>query len=83
VKEAQAAAGQAAPEKNESDEPALTGRSKVIAEKMHCPCGCAHTLTECTCNTAREIRKQLRTRDFTNQSDEEVIKSLNREFCMK
>lgn len=81
--EAQAAAGQAAQEENVPDEPALTGRAKTIAEKMNCPCGCAHTLTECTCKTAKDIRGQLRTRDFSNQSDEEVIKSLNREFCMK
>lgn len=81
--EAQAVPGQVAPEKNESDEPPLTGRGRMIAERMHCPCGCDHTITECTCKTAKDIRERLRTRDFTNESDEEVIKSLNREFCMK
>jgi peroxiredoxin len=81
--EAQAATEQAAPEKGESDEPALTGRAKTIAGKMSCPCGCTHTLVECTCKTAKDIKDALRKRDWSSMSDEEAIKTLNREFCMK
>ncbi len=73
----------AAGEKGGPEEPALTGRARTIAGKMHCPCGCTHTLTECTCKTAKDVREQLRKRDFSSMSDEEAIKSINREFCMK
>lgn len=69
-------------EKAEEEQP-LTGRAKAIADKMHCPCGCTHRLQECTCKTGKDIRAQLRKRDFAELSDEEVIKSLNREYCMK
>ena len=74
-------AGEQAP--SDPEEPPLTGRAKTIADKMNCPCGCTHTLQECTCKTAKDIKEQLRKRDFTAQSDAEVIQSLNREYCMK
>jgi peroxiredoxin len=70
-------------EKAEPAEQPLTGRAKTIADKMNCPCGCSHTLPECTCKTAKDIKEQLRKRDIAALSDEDVIKSLNQEYCMK
>lgn len=80
---AQAAEEQSPREKNEDEGPQLAGRVRTIAEKMNCPCGCTHTLMECTCKTAKDIKEQLVKRDWSAMSDEEVIKTLNREFCMK
>jgi thiol-disulfide isomerase/thioredoxin len=83
----QAAAGKELPaapeEESNQDEPALTGRARSIADRMNCPCGCAHTLVACTCKTAKDIKVQLRTRDWTGKTDEEVMTTLNREYCMK
>jgi cytochrome c biogenesis protein CcmG/thiol:disulfide interchange protein DsbE len=70
-------------EKSEPEEPALAGRAKAIADKMHCPCGCSHTLVECTCKTAKDMKAALRTRDWPGKTDEEVMTTLNREYCMK
>lgn len=81
--EAQAATAQAVAEKDDADGPALSGRARTIAEKMICPCGCTHTVMECTCKTAKDIKDALRKRDCSTMSDEDAIKTLNREFCMK
>lgn len=70
-------------EKSEPEEPALDGRAKAIGDRMNCPCGCAHTLVECTCKTGKDIKTALRTRDWTGKTDEEVMTALNREYCMK
>lgn len=70
-------------DESKPEEPALDGRAKAIGDRMNCPCGCAHTLVECTCKTARDIRTALRTRDWTGKTDEEVMTTLNREYCMK
>lgn len=70
-------------EKNVPDEPALTNRAKAIADRMNCPCGCSHMLVECTCKTGKDIKSALRTRDWTGKTDEEVMTTLNREYCMK
>jgi thiol-disulfide isomerase/thioredoxin len=82
-----AAGGKTAPaaplDESKQEEPALDGRAKTIADKMNCPCGCAHTLVACTCKTAKDIKAQLRTRDWTGKADEEVMTTLNREYCMK
>ena len=59
------------------------GRPLDIARKMSCPCGCSHTLMECTCKTSKEIKTRLKTMDLGAKTDEEVITSLNKEFCMK
>ena len=72
-----------AEEKPGSEKNALTGRAKIIADKMSCPCGCSHTLRECTCKTAQDIRSRLGKQDPANRTDEDVIRELNREFCMK
>lgn len=70
-------------DESKPEEPALDGRAKAIADRMNCPCGCAHTLVECTCKTAKDIKAALRTRDWTGKTDEAVMTTLNREYCMK
>jgi thiol-disulfide isomerase/thioredoxin len=77
------AAEEGSPEEKKAEGPQLAGRAGAIAEKMNCPCGCAHTVMECTCKTAKDIKEQLAKRDWSAMSDEEVMKTLNREFCMK
>ncbi len=59
------------------------GRARDIAMKMNCNCGCTHTLMECTCKTSKDIKARLKTMDLSGKTDEEVITSLNKEFCMK
>ncbi|HSC72304.1 MAG TPA: redoxin domain-containing protein, partial [Candidatus Methylomirabilis sp.] len=70
-------------EKEEEKEPQLTGRAKTIAEKMGCPCGCEHTVAGCGCKTAKDIKEALARRDLAGKSDAQVIKELNKEFCVK
>jgi thiol-disulfide isomerase/thioredoxin len=70
-------------DESKPEEPALDGRAKAIAGRMNCPCGCAHTLVECTCKTAKDIRAALRTRDWTGKTDKAVMTTLNREYCMQ
>jgi len=73
------------PDKEEGEKPEnkLSGRAKTIAEKMTCPCGCDHKVSECGCKTGKEIRKNLAARDLTGKTDAQVIKELNKEFCEK
>jgi thiol-disulfide isomerase/thioredoxin len=71
------------PEKVEDDKYKLEGRSKVIAEKMYCPCGCSDILNNCTCKTAGNIKEKLKTYEFADGTDDEVIKELNKEFCVR
>jgi len=59
------------------------GRAREIANKMNCPCGCTHTLMECTCKTGKDIKAKLKTMDFAGKTDAEVRTQLNKEFCMK
>ncbi|MBI5640071.1 MAG: redoxin domain-containing protein [Nitrospirae bacterium] len=65
------------------DEQVLTGRAKEIAAKMYCPCGCEDILIECNCKTAKEIRARLKTEALSSKTDEEIIKALNKEFCVR
>ena len=64
------------------DEFALTGRAKSISEKMYCLCGCSQRVAECRCKTASNIKKKLKEGGFENQTDEDVMKALGKEFCM-
>jgi thiol-disulfide isomerase/thioredoxin len=70
-------------EKKDPEDDVPPGRARDIAMKMNCTCGCTHTLMECTCKTSKDIKAKLKTMDLTGKTDEEVIKSLNKEFCMK
>lgn len=70
-------------EKKDPEDDVPPGRARDIAMKMNCPCGCTHALMECTCKTSKDIKARLKTMDLTGKTDEEVIKSLNKEFCVK
>lgn len=74
------------PEKEDKDEekkPELTGRAKTISDKMDCPCGCSDKVAKCGCKTAKGIKTSLSKRDFSGKTDAQVIKELNKEFCVK
>jgi peroxiredoxin len=70
-------------DEKEDDEYKLEGRAKTIAEKMYCPCGCSDILIDCSCKTAKDIKKKLKTDDLSKRTDEEIIRDLNEEFCIK
>lgn len=61
----------------------LSARAHAITEAMDCPCGCADRVADCSCKTAKNIRKKLEAEDLTGKTDEEVITALNKEFCVK
>jgi len=69
-------------EEDDKDE-SLKGRAKIIAETMYCPCGCSDRLADCRCKTAKDIKERLRTDDLSGRTDEEIIRALNKEFCVK
>lgn len=69
--------------KTGNDKYKLTGRAKSIAAKMYCPCGCSDALTDCNCKTARNAKEKLKTYKLAGKTDEEVIKDLNKEFCVR
>jgi len=60
----------------------LTGRAQSIAEQMTCPCGCSDKVADCTCRTSKDIKKRLKTTDYSGKTDAEVIRELNKEFCV-
>ncbi|MCK4910180.1 MAG: redoxin domain-containing protein [Thermodesulfovibrionales bacterium] len=68
------------PEEDEKEK--LDGRALDIAKKMTCSCGCEDKVDKCKCSTAKSIRKKLAEGEFEGKSDEEIIKELNREFCV-
>lgn len=70
-------------EPGEKKAPQLTGRAKAIADKMGCPCGCEHKVSECGCKTGKDIKAALAKRKLDGKTDAEVIKELNKEFCAK
>ncbi len=80
---ASAATATAEEKKKDPEDDVPPGRARQIAEKMSCPCGCTHTLMECTCKTAKDIKARLKSMDLAGKTDEDVIKTLNKEFCMK
>jgi len=67
----------------EKDEVRLAGRAKTIAEEMYCPCGCSDILKDCSFKTAKDIKEKLSTQNLAGKSDEEIIKELDKEFCVK
>lgn len=56
-------------------------RGKRIVAKMDCPCGCDKKVQGCTCNTSNKIKKTLASEDFKDQSDDVIIKAMNKRFC--
>ena len=57
-------------------------RGKRIVARMGCPCGCDKKVQNCTCSTSTNIKKALASEDFKDKPDDEVIRSLNKRFCM-
>ena len=59
----------------------LDERGKRIAARMVCPCGCDDKVQACSCNTSKKIKKALAQEQFTDKSDDKVIRGLNKRFC--
>jgi thiol-disulfide isomerase/thioredoxin len=59
----------------------LDERGKRIVAQMTCPCGCDDKVQACSCNTSKKIKQALASENFKNQSDDEIIKALNKRFC--
>ena len=62
-------------------EPQMDERGKKIASKMVCPCGCDDKVQVCSCSTAKKIKQALAEEKFTDKSDDEIIRGLNKRFC--
>jgi peroxiredoxin len=56
-------------------------RGKRIVARMDCPCGCDKKVQACTCNTSNNIKKAVSSEEFKDQSDEAIMKNLNKRFC--
>ena len=69
-------------EKSSSEEEyKLDARGERIVAKMDCPCGCDKKVGACTCNTSTNIKRALTKEDFKDQTDDEIMKALNKRFC--
>ena len=83
-KQAQAQEAILAAEKKDSDDDVkykLDARGTRIAARMGCPCGCDDRVSKCSCGTAKHIKKALAEEDFKDQSDDAIIRGLNKRFC--
>lgn len=60
----------------------LTGRALEIAKAMPCPCGCQQLVYDCSCQTADGIQERLGEMDLEDKTDQEIMESLNQEFCV-
>ena len=65
----------------QEDEYKFDERGKRIVARMDCPCGCVKKVQVCTCNTSTKIKRAITSEDFKQQSDEDIVKSLNKRFC--
>jgi peroxiredoxin len=66
-----------------SEKDKLNPRAKDIAARMDCTCGCDKKVQICTCNASTKIKHALATEQIDGKSDTEVMKSLNKRFCME
>jgi peroxiredoxin len=66
----------------ETERTTLDPRGNRIVARMDCPCGCDKKVKICTCHTSTNIRNALASEDFKNSPDDDIIKSLNKRFCM-
>jgi peroxiredoxin len=66
-----------------SEQDKLNPRAKDIAARMDCACGCDKKVQLCTCNASTKIKHALSTENIDGKSDAEVMKSLNKRFCME
>ena len=77
-----AALAEQPPLTNDEDEFELTGRALEIAKAMPCPCGCNQLVHDCSCQTADGITVRLGEMDLEGKTDQEIMESLNQEFCV-
>jgi thiol-disulfide isomerase/thioredoxin len=66
----------------DTSEPKLDPRAEKIAERMSCPCGCEKNVQRCSCATSDKIKKALATEDYRQKTDDDVIRDLNKRFCV-
>lgn len=66
-----------------SEQEKLNARAKDISARMDCTCGCDKKVQICTCNASTKIKHALATEDIDGKPDAEVMKSLNKRFCME
>jgi len=59
----------------------LDERGKRVVARMTCPCGCDDKVQACSCSTSKKIKKALASEDFKDESDDEIVKALNKRFC--
>ena len=48
--------------------------SRVVEEKIYCPCGCGEVLANCHCETAVSTRSQIQSRMMAGVAPETIIK---------
>lgn len=61
----------------------LNARAASIAARMDCTCGCDRKVQICTCNASTKIKHALATEDIDGKSDADVMRSLNKRYCME
>jgi thiol-disulfide isomerase/thioredoxin len=71
------------PQSGSEDAPTLGGRAQSIAKDMDCPCGCDRKVGACSCRTSKQVKRRLARTNLDGKTDEEIVKDLDREFCMK
>jgi thiol-disulfide isomerase/thioredoxin len=69
-------------EETQPEKSTLDPRATRIVARMDCPCGCDKKVKICTCHTSSNIKNALASEDFKNTPDDEIMKSLNKRFCM-
>jgi peroxiredoxin len=72
---------QPAPNRTAEEEYKLDDRGKRIVARMDCPCGCDDKVVKCSCNNSKKIKKALASEAFKDQSDDDIMRSLNKRFC--
>ena len=60
----------------------LDERGKRIVARMDCPCSCEKKVQACKCGTSGKIKKALASEDFKDATDDEIIRGLNKRFCV-
>jgi thiol-disulfide isomerase/thioredoxin len=60
----------------------LDARGKRIATNMDCPCGCDKRVDPCECHTSNKIKQALAAGGFGKKSDAEIIRELDKKYCM-
>ncbi len=72
----------AAATKTDPKEKPLDERGKRIAARMDCPCGCTDKVAKCTCSRSKLIKEALTNEDFKTTSDDDIIKQLDKRYCV-